>query len=91
MPSGDSLARFFEFYAASLFNPHWGEQVTIGSDNTLKLSMVCQGLDRQQAPQVWRPFFDWVAAAREDFTVTEELGAVRAWRGIGGTSKATRP
>ena len=41
----------------SLFNPHWGEQVTIGSDNTLKLSMVCQGLDRQQVPQLWRPFF----------------------------------
>jgi FAD/FMN-containing dehydrogenase len=69
------LARFFEFYATSLLNPHWGEQLTIRQDNTLKLSMVCQGLDRQQAPQVWRPFFDWVAAARDDFTVTEELGA----------------
>jgi FAD/FMN-containing dehydrogenase len=69
------LAHFFEFYAASLMNPHWGEQVTIGSDNTLKLSMVCQGLDRQQAPQTWRAFFDWVAASPGDFEVTDELGA----------------
>jgi FAD/FMN-containing dehydrogenase len=84
------LTRFFEFYAASLFNPHWGEQVTIGSDNTLKLSMVCQGLDRQQVPQLWRPFFDWVTAAREDFSVSEELGAhaspARHWWDIEGNS-----
>src|SRR5262249_32262739 len=42
------LARFFEFYAASLFNPHWGEQVRIGPDYTLEISMVCQGLDAKQ-------------------------------------------
>ena len=41
----------------------------------LKLSMVCQGLDRQQAPQAWHPFFDWVAASPGDFEVIEELGA----------------
>jgi FAD/FMN-containing dehydrogenase len=68
------IARFFDFYSASLFNPHWGEQVAIGSGNTLKLSMVSQGLDRQQAQQLWQPFFAWVNAAPQDFTVTHEFG-----------------
>ena len=58
------LDRFFEFYATNLYNPHWGEQVRIGSDNTLEISMVCQGLDPQQAQQTWQPFFAWISAAR---------------------------
>jgi hypothetical protein len=49
------IARFFAFYAESLFNPHWGKQIGLGSDNTLKLSMVCQGLDSAQASAVWQP------------------------------------
>jgi len=66
------LARFFDFYASDLLNPHWGEQVTVGSDNSLKLSMVCQGLDPSQARAVWQPLFDWIAASPGEFTVTDE-------------------
>jgi len=82
------LARFFDFYASDLFNPHWGEQVAIGSDNSLKLSMVCQGLDRSRAQAVWQPFFDWVSSSPGEFTVIEELGAgakpARRWWGSAG-------
>src|SRR5207237_31670 len=69
------LARFFDFYSTHLFNPHWGEQVKIGSDNTLEISMVCQGLDPRQAPQLWAPFFAWVKAAAADFSATNAPGA----------------
>ena len=69
------LARFVDFYAQQLFNPHWGEQFHVQPDNTLKISMVCQGLDKTQARAMWQPFFDWVQAAPQDFSVTEELGA----------------
>jgi FAD/FMN-containing dehydrogenase len=82
------LRRFFDFYATSLFNPHWGEQVTIQRDNTLKLSMVCQGLDPPQARSVWQPFFSWVKAAPQDFSVTHELGtdadSARHWWEVAG-------
>jgi FAD/FMN-containing dehydrogenase len=54
------IARFVGFYCDNLFNPHWGESVKIKPDNTLELSMVCQGLDNRQSAEVWRPFFDWV-------------------------------
>ena len=69
------LTRFFDFYATSLLNPHWGEQVRIGSDNTLDVSMVCQGLDPKQAPAAWQPFFEWIKSAPRDFTIVDELGA----------------
>ena len=85
------LARFFEFYARALLNPGWGEQVTIGSDNTLALSMVGQGLDRSQQHEVWAPFFSWVQAQAHDLTVTEELGvgamAAREWWSRRGTHR----
>jgi FAD/FMN-containing dehydrogenase len=85
------LARFLEFYARALFNPGWGEQVTIGSDNTLTLSMVSQGLDRSQQREVWAPFFSWVQAQTHDLTVKEELGvgamAARDWWAVRGTQR----
>jgi FAD/FMN-containing dehydrogenase len=69
------IARFVAFYTENLFNPHWGEQVALAPDNTLKISMVCQGLDKEAAKAAWQPFFEWVRAAPQDFSVTEEFGA----------------
>lgn len=75
------IARFVGFYHDSLFNPHWGESVKIKPDNTLELSMVCQGLDGEQAADVWKPFFDWVKNSSE--YGASDLGAgsgpARAW------------
>jgi len=68
------IARFLAFYAGSLANPHWGEQVAVQSDNSLKISMVQQGLSREEARAVWKPFFDWIGASA-DYTVTDPLGA----------------
>jgi FAD/FMN-containing dehydrogenase len=59
------IARFISFYHDSLFNPHWGEQVKLSPDNTLEISMACQGLDRTQVEQAWKPFLDWVSASRD--------------------------
>jgi FAD/FMN-containing dehydrogenase len=82
------IARFVEFYAGNLFNPHWGEQVAIGTGNTLELKLVCQGLNKQEIAAVWQPFFSWVTAAPRDFTITGELGArataARHWWDVEG-------
>lgn len=68
------ITRFVEHYAGHLFNPHWGEQVHIGPDNKLTISMVCQGLDSAGASAAWRPFVAWVRAATQDFEVIDDLG-----------------
>jgi FAD/FMN-containing dehydrogenase len=82
------LTKLFEFYATSLFNPHWGEQVRIGSDNTFEVSMVCQGLDAKQAPEVWQPFIKWIKDAPRDYAIVDEPGAharpARHWWDIAG-------
>src|ERR1700722_17607523 len=57
------VERFVGFYAENLFNPHWGEQVSFAPDNALTISMVCQGLDKDQAEAAWRPFIDWAKAS----------------------------
>jgi FAD/FMN-containing dehydrogenase len=75
------IAHFIDFYAENLFNPHWGESVKVKPDNTLELSMVCQGLDNQQTASVWQPFFDW-AKSSKDYSASDldaGSGHARAW------------
>jgi FAD/FMN-containing dehydrogenase len=68
------LVRFVALYAGQLANPHWGEQVAVKPDNSLEISMVQQGLSREQALAVWQPFFDAVKGSA-DYKVTDELAA----------------
>jgi FAD/FMN-containing dehydrogenase len=63
------ISKVMEFYAQALFNPHWGEQLSFGPGRVLSIFMVLQGLDQQQAEATWRPFFDWVSASGQDFTI----------------------
>ncbi len=63
------VARVLAFYRDALFNPHWGEQIAFLPNRTLGITMVFQGLDREQAEAVWRPLFDWVSGAPEDFVM----------------------
>ena len=66
------IAQAMSFYRSDLFNPHWGEQMVFQSDNTLRISMVFQGLSQVQAQQVWAPFLAWVHS-RKDCTVVREI------------------
>jgi hypothetical protein len=63
------VGQFISFYSDSLFNPHWGESIAFRSDNTLAITMLFQGLDKQEADNVWHPFLDWVAKSPEDYTI----------------------
>jgi FAD/FMN-containing dehydrogenase len=69
------VARFVAFYAQSLFNPHWGEQISLAPDNTLKISMVCQGLDKEESAAVWQPFLDFIKQSPKQFQIVDELYA----------------
>ncbi len=87
------IVRFVAFYAEQLANPHWGEQVAVKPDNTLELSLVQQGLSRDEALALWQPFFDWVKAS-PDYKVTDELGAsahkAQSWWEIQGNPSMIR-
>ncbi|MCC2630115.1 MAG: FAD-binding oxidoreductase, partial [Thermomicrobiales bacterium] len=63
------IGRVLTFYGEALFNPHWGEQLAFRPGNVLDIAMVFQGLDQQQAETTWRPFFDWLAASPQDFSI----------------------
>jgi len=77
------IGKLVDFYAEALFNPHWGEQILIGR-GYVAISMVFQGLDQPQAEATWRPFFNWVFASPQDFTLASAprngaLPARRFW------------
>ena len=65
------------FYQRALFNPHWGEQMKFHGGDTFEVSMMFQGLTKQQAEQTWAPFLDWVHA-RKDCRVTKPFEVLAA-------------
>jgi FAD/FMN-containing dehydrogenase len=70
------IAKVVDFYGDSLFNPHWGEQIAIRPDNTIELSMIGPGLDRDQARRAWQPFFDFVGSAKDLSAADLSAGAI---------------
>jgi FAD/FMN-containing dehydrogenase len=62
------ISKIIEFYAQALFNPHWGEQILVGRGYVV-IHMNLQGLTQQEAEATWRPFFDWVTASPQEFTI----------------------
>ena len=67
------IADFVAFYATSLKNPHWGEQVAVREDNSLSFSLVCQGLPSAEVKALWGPFFAKYAAAAGDYEIKQPL------------------
>jgi FAD/FMN-containing dehydrogenase len=63
------IAKMVDFYAQELFNPKWGEQIRLQPGRRLAINMVFQGLNREQAEALWRPFFDWIASSAEELNV----------------------
>jgi len=61
------LERFVELYATRLFNPHWGEQVSARPNNRLEVSMVFQGLTRDEARAAWKPLIDFADTNAADY------------------------
>jgi FAD binding domain len=57
------VGRFVAHYAKFLFNEHWGEALNLYKDK-IEVSMTCQGLSKDQAKELWAPFFDWIRATR---------------------------
>lgn len=67
------IARFVAFCGERLINPHWGEGIVFGADNSFSVGMVHQGLNQQQALDIWQPFAVWVTASPGDFAITSPL------------------
>jgi hypothetical protein len=65
------LERFVAFYQSSLFNPTWGETVSLRPGNVLEITMVFQGIDQERAAAVWKPFFDGLQDLGGDFTLVQ--------------------
>lgn len=68
------IAQAVRFYGETLCNPHWGEQMSLREGNALGISMVFQGLSRDEAEATWAPFKDWLARHPE-YIIVKPIGA----------------
>ena len=57
------VGAFVDLYADRLCNDHWGEQVAVNKDNSLKVTMVTLDLDDAAAMAAWKPLLDLVGAS----------------------------
>lgn len=69
------LDRFFAFYANDMFNPRWGEHITLRKDNVLNLTMMFQDMDDAAVKHAWSPFIDWVGQ-RSEYTLEEPVNVL---------------
>jgi hypothetical protein len=63
------------FYSESLFNPHWGEQISFRPNNIVDIFVVFQGLSKPEAEKVWKPFIDWVGESQSDYRIVDPFRA----------------
>ena len=69
------IVQAVRFYAEALCNPHWGEQMSFDDGNTLGISMLFQGLSKEEAEATWAPFKDWLAQHPE-YVVVKPITAL---------------
>jgi FAD/FMN-containing dehydrogenase len=76
------LVHFLAFYRDHLNNEHWGEQVEIAGNNSLRLSLAFQGMRSADAERTWQPFRAWIAEHADRFAIelsTHDLVARQMW------------
>jgi hypothetical protein len=67
------IARFVAFYNDSLFNPHWGESVAFGRDNTMQREHGIPGHRRAAGTTPGGRFLDWIKGRRRITRSTSRL------------------
>jgi FAD/FMN-containing dehydrogenase len=86
------IDKALEFYATSLFNPSWGEQMLVIPGNELWIRMTFEGLDEDEVREVWRPLFDWIKSQPQDYHMGDpSIHALPARRFWDPTALKVRP
>jgi FAD/FMN-containing dehydrogenase len=63
------------FLAEHLANEHWGEQVRLGPDNGVQVTMTFLDLETEVARATWRPLIDWLERHPDEFTIALDVAA----------------
>jgi FAD/FMN-containing dehydrogenase len=69
------ITRFVSLYAERLCNPHWGEQVGAGPDNTFQINMNFQGISAVEAKAAFQPLIDFANAATGQYEGHDKISA----------------
>jgi FAD/FMN-containing dehydrogenase len=64
-----------DFYATTLFNPKWGEQIAF-RDRRMSVTMVCHSLSEADIERTWAQFMDWLKSRPGSFKLAQAPLAV---------------
>ena len=67
------IARVLVFYQTTLFNEHWGEQISFRASNRVNISLVFQGMSADEARLAWQPLIEWLAQHSDRYTVEKDI------------------
>ncbi|CBA16802.1 FAD-binding oxidoreductase [Xanthomonas albilineans] len=67
------IARVVAFYRSTLFNEHWGEQISFRGSNRVNIWLVFQGMSADEAKQAWLPLIDWLAEHSDHYTMEKDI------------------
>lgn len=70
------LSRMMDFYAMSLFNPTWGEQIAFSPGRRMSVAMLCHNLGEVAIKRAWSPFLDWLKSLPNAYRFTRDPLAV---------------
>ncbi len=76
------LSEFTTFFSKKLLNENWGESLQIKKDNTIQLSLMFQGLSKENVEEIWKEFRAWLSTKSDMYDVditTTELPANKLW------------
>ncbi|MDF1796830.1 MAG: FAD-binding protein [Coxiellaceae bacterium] len=76
------IRQTLEFMRDHLMSPNWGEQISFGNDNTVKLMLLSAGLNDKQMQSVWAPLESWVKKQPKKYTIDlkfKSLPARKFW------------
>jgi FAD/FMN-containing dehydrogenase len=66
------IERMIGFYAESLFNPNWGEQIRFSPGRRLGILMVCHSLTQDEIARTWNPFVSWIKERAHAYVIARE-------------------
>jgi FAD/FMN-containing dehydrogenase len=70
------VERTMQFYATSLFNPNWGEQIRFSPGRRLSVTMVSHSLDKPAIEALWKPLLGWIGGNATDYAFQDQPAVI---------------
>ncbi|MDP3705035.1 MAG: FAD-binding protein [Legionellaceae bacterium] len=72
------ILQFIHFYREKISNEHWGDGLVLTPSNKMILTLLFQGLDKQQSKEIWQDFVNWVKVRPKQYHLRIQITVIPA-------------